>query len=91
MKLIFILALSLSISACYYPTIRQEIDPVTGSPTGNTTTAVHGNSDPALGVLMTGTALATSQQKSAKKSKKNEPFPKPPDEVLKPMAEEKAP
>ncbi len=91
MKLIFILVLSLLLGACYYPTIRQEIDPVTGSPTGNTTTAVHTNSDPVMGLALTGTALATAKQNTAKKNKKNEPFPKPPEEVLKPMADEKAP
>lgn len=90
MKLFFILALSLSLSACYYPTIKQEIDPVTGSPTGNTTTAVHSNSDPVIGLVLTGTALATAKQNTAKKAK-NPPFPKPPDEVLKPMVDEKAP
>lgn len=39
----------------------HEIDPVTGAPTGNTTTAVHSNSDPVIGLALTGTALATAQ------------------------------
>ncbi len=90
MKSIFILFLSLSLAGCYYPTIKQEIDPITGSPTGNTTTSAHSNSDPVVGLALTGTALATAQQRTAKKPK-NPPFPKPPEEVLKPMVEEKAP
>lgn len=88
MKLILSTIISLFLSACYYPTVRPEIDPITKVPTGHSQTE-RMSGDPYTGLVVAGSAFVADKHEKSKKPKKPAPFPKPPEEVLKPMAEEK--
>jgi len=85
MKIVFVLMAAMFLNGCFYPATRTQIDPITQAPTGQTETPVSGGVY--TGLLVGGAAATKAQMEKNKKPKKQPAFPKPPEEVLKPMVE----
>ena len=85
MKTVLVLFAAVILNGCFYPATRTQIDPITKAPTGQTETPISGGVY--TGLLVSGAAAAKGQTDRNKKPKKQPAFPKPPDEVLKPIVE----